>query len=192
MAEIKSALELALEKAESYGRASKEEMAQLQHQEQGRQLAVQFFKEAGDLAAELGKLPAAAQTAARQAAKEVFLRNIGFPRAEGVDDRLGRALDGLLRAAANPKAMLRLKAELEQLLQQYQQIRQNASQQLKARFAGGMNQLQRAMEAQTGSRVRLEPEQLPQYQEEWRRFLGSLQEQFDPMLEGLKERMRQA
>ena len=40
MAEIKSALELALEKAEQYGRASKEEMELAQHQEQGRRLAV--------------------------------------------------------------------------------------------------------------------------------------------------------
>jgi hypothetical protein len=52
LAEIKSALELALEKAEKYGRASREELAQSQYQDQGRQLAVQFLKGEGDLAAE--------------------------------------------------------------------------------------------------------------------------------------------
>ncbi|MGD0828180.1 MAG: hypothetical protein ABSA09_08875, partial [Desulfobaccales bacterium] len=80
MAEIKSALELALEKAERYGKASREEMAAAQYQEQGRQLAVKFLKGEGDLAAELKDLPPQAQESARVAIKEVFLRNIGLPR----------------------------------------------------------------------------------------------------------------
>ena len=45
MAEIKSALELALEKAEQYGRASKEDLRQDTFKEQGRQWAVQYLKE---------------------------------------------------------------------------------------------------------------------------------------------------
>ncbi len=44
LAEIKSALELALERAERYGKASKEEMAAAQYQVQGRHLAVKVPK----------------------------------------------------------------------------------------------------------------------------------------------------
>ncbi len=40
LAEIKSALELALERAERYGKASKEEMAAAQYQVQGRRAAI--------------------------------------------------------------------------------------------------------------------------------------------------------
>ncbi len=43
MAEIKSALELALEKAERFGKASPEEMQEVKWQEQARQLAAEFF-----------------------------------------------------------------------------------------------------------------------------------------------------
>jgi hypothetical protein len=32
-------------------------------------------------------------------------------------------------------------------------------------------------------------EHLPQFQEEWRRFLGQIQDQFGSMLDGLKQRM---
>jgi hypothetical protein len=192
LAEIKSALELALEKAERYGKASKEEMAAAQYQEQGRQLAVQFLRDEGDLAAGLKSLPAEAQAAARQAIKEVFLRNLGLPRDEDVDPRLERALEGLNLVAASPKAMARLRAELDQLLQQNLQIRNNALQQLKARFSAGLGQMQRAMEAKTGQRVRVEVEQLPQFQEEWRRFQGQLEDQFEPLLDGLKEKMLRA
>ncbi len=192
MAEIKSALELALEKAESYGKASPEEMAAAQYQEQGRHLAVKFLKGEGDLEVELKNLAPEAQEAALLAIKEVFLRNIGLPRDEELDERLDRALAGLLLVAGNQNNMARLQAELQQLLQQFLQFRNNAMQQLKVRFSQNLGQMQRAMEAKTGQRVHLEAEHLPQFQEEWRRFLGSLQDQFEPMLDQLKERMLRA
>lgn len=192
LAEIKSALELALEKAERYGKASREEMAAAQYQEQGRQLAVRFLKGEGDLAAELKALPPQAQPAARVAIKEVFLRNLGLPREDQPDQRRDRALAGLLLVAADPKNMARCKAELEQISQQYLQFRNNALQQLKARFSQGIGQMERAMEAKTGQRVRLEVEHLPQFQEEWRRFQGQLADQFEPVLEQLKEQMLRA
>ncbi len=192
MAEIKSALELALEKAEHYGRASREEMAVAQYQEQGRQLAVQFLKGEGDLASDLKKLPPEAQAAARLAVKEVFLRNIGLPRENTVDPRQDRALEGLVLVAGSSKDMARFQTELEQLLQQYIQVRNNALQQLKGRFATGAGQMQRNMEAQYGQKVRLDVENLPQFQEEWRRFMGQLQDQIEPLLAGLKEKIRLA
>jgi hypothetical protein len=189
LAEIKSALELALEKSESYGRASKEEMAAAQSQERGRELAVQFLKEEGDLASELEKLSPLDQAVALKGVKEVFLRNIRLPRLEVVDPHQDRVLAGLLLVARDRKAMSRLQGELERLLSQYLQIRQNALQQLKARVSAAIPQMERAMEAKTGQRMRLDAEQLPQFQEEWRRFQGQLQEQFEPMLEGIKNQI---
>jgi hypothetical protein len=192
LAEIKSALELALEKAERYGKASKEEMAAAGYQDQGRQLAVKFLKREGDLEAELKNLAPEVREVARTAVKEVFLRSVGVPRNGEVDERLERSLDGLLLAATQPKEMARCRAELQQLLQQFRQYRDNAMQQLKARFAQSLVQTQRAMEAKTGQRMQQEAEQLPQFQEEWRRFQGQLLEQFEPMLADLKARMLRA
>jgi len=192
LAEIKSALELALEKAERYGKASPEEMAAAQHQEQGRHLAVKFLNGEGDLEAGLKNLAPQAQGAARIAIKEVFLRNIGLPRNGEADKRLERAVAGLLLVAGSKNNMARLTAELQQLLQQFLQFRNNSMQQLKARFSQSLPQMQRAMEAKTGQRMQLEVEQIPQFQEEWRRFHGQLMDQFEPMLEQLKERILQA
>jgi hypothetical protein len=192
LAEIKSALELALEKAEQYGRASKEEMELARHQDQGRQLAVQFLKGEGDLAADLNSLPPAIQPAARSAIKEVLLRNLGLPRDHEVDPRQDKAMEGLLLVADNRKTMAQLQTELEQVLQQFLHFRSNALQQLKARFAAGVGQMQKAMEAQYRQPMNLDVERLPQFQEEWRRFQGQLQDQFDPVVENLKERMLRA
>jgi hypothetical protein len=191
LAEIKSALELALEKAEQYGRASKEEMELAQYQDRGRQLAVEFLKGEGDLAADLKSLPPPIQAAARSAIKEVLLRNLGLPR-DQADPRQDRAMEGMLLVADNPKAMAQLQTELEQVLQQFLHFRSNALQQLKARFAAGVGQMQQAMEAKYRQPMNLEVERLPQFQEEWLRFKGQLQQQFEPVLENLKERMRRA
>ena len=192
MADIKSALELALERAEQYGRASKEEMDLAQYQEQGRRLAVQFLKGEGDLEADLKSLPPQAQPAARLAIKEVFLRNLGLPRENAVDPRQDRAVEGLLLAADNRKAMAQLQTEMEQILQQFLHFRSNALQQLKARFAAGLGQMQQAMEAKYRQPANLDVERLPQFQEEWLRFKGQLQQQFEPVMANLKEKMRLA
>lgn len=189
MAEIKSALELALEKAERYGRATKEELTREQYRDQGRQLAVNFLKDGGDLAGEISRLPDAAKDEALAAVKEVLLRNIILPRDGELDPRMAHALEGLMLAARDKKAMARQKAELENLLQNFLQVRNNAWQQLKARFGAGIGQMQRALEAQMRQKVKLEVEHLPQFQEEWRRFQGQLLDQFEPMLEACKERM---
>jgi hypothetical protein len=192
LAEIKSALELALEKAEQYGRASKEEMTRDQYRDQGRQLAVDFLRNGVALDAALAGLSPPAQPEARAAIKEVLLRNIILPRDGEMDPRMVHALEGLLLVARDQKAMVRQKAELEQILQNFLQVRSNAFQQLKARFGAGIGQMQRAMEAQMRQRVNLEVEHLPQFQEEWRKFQGQLLGQFEPMLEQLKERMLRA
>jgi hypothetical protein len=192
LAEIKSALELALEKAEQYGRASREEMELAQYQEQGRKLAVQFLKGEGDLEADLKSLPPQVQPAARMAIKEVFLRNLGLPRENEVDPRQERAMQGLLLVAGNSKNMAQLQAELGQILQQFLHFRSNALQQLKGRFAAGVGQMQQAMEAKYRQPMNVDVERLPQFQEEWLRFKGQLQQQFEPVLAALKEKMRLA
>jgi len=195
VAEIKSALELALEKAERLGRASPEEMARSQYQDRGRQWAVQFLKEdltGEELVKELTNLPAPSQDSVRTAIKEVFLRNVILPREETLDPREARALEGLLAVAHNPKAMAGLKVEVERFNQELLQVRHQVLQQLKARYGAGLGNMQRAMEAKTGQRVRLEAEQIPQFQEEWRQFQANLTQQFEPRLEALKGRMLQA
>jgi hypothetical protein len=190
VAEIKSALELALEKAEQYGRASKEDLRQDKFKEQGRQWAVQFLKEEEvDLEKELATLPPEGQPSARLAMKEVFLRNITLPKDETVDPRVTHALEGLMAAAANKKAMARLKQEVDQLLQQFLMSRNSAYQQLKNSFMQTLGNYTRALEAQMKSRVSLEVENLPEFQQEWRKFEGNLTTQFEPVLEDRKQQM---
>jgi hypothetical protein len=190
VAEIKSALELALEKAEQYGRASKEDLRQDKFKDQGRQWAVQYLKEEEvDLEKELAALPPEVQPSARLAMKEVFLRNITLPKDETIDPRLTRALEGVMVTATNKKGMARLKQEVDQLLQQFIMARNSAFQQLKNSFTQTLGNYTRALEAQLKSKVRLEVENLPEFQQEWRKFEGNLTTQFEPVLEDRKQQM---
>jgi hypothetical protein len=190
VAEIKSALELALEKAEQYGRATKDDLRQDKFNEQGRHWAVQYLKEEEvDLEKELAALPPEAQAGARLAMKEVFLRNVTLPKEEAIDSRLARALEGIMTAATNKKAMGRLKQEVDQLLQQFLMARNSAYQQLKNSFMQTLGNYTRALEAQLKTKVRLEVENLPEFQQEWRKFEGNLVTQFEPLLEDRKRNM---
>ena len=190
MAEIKSALELALEKAEQYGRATKEDLLQDKYKEQGRQWAVNYLKEEElDLEKELAALSPEAQPLARVAMKEVFLRNITLPKEEAIDARLNKALEGVMLVATNKKAMGRLKQEVDQLLQQFLMARNTALQQLKNSFMQTLGNYTRALEAQLKSKIRLDVENLPEFQQEWRKFEGNLLDQFEPVLEDRKQQM---
>ena len=190
MAEIKSALELALEKAEQYGRATKEDLLQDKYKEQGRQWAVQYLKEEEiDLEKELAALSPEAQPLVRVAMKEVFLRNITLPKEEAIDARLNKAMEGIMVVATNKKAMGRLKQEVDQLLQQFLMARNTAFQQLKNSFMQTLGNYTRALEAQLKSKVRLDVENLPEFQQEWRKFEGNLLDQFEPVLEDRKQQM---
>lgn len=190
MAEIKSALELALEKAEQYGRATKEDLLQDKYKEQGRQWAVQYLKEEEiDLEKELAALSPEAQPLARVAMKEVFLRNITLPKEEAIDSRLNKALEGIMVVATNKKAMGRVRQEVDQLLQQFLMARNTALQQLKNSFMQTLGNYTRALEAQLKTKVRLDVENLPEFQQEWRKFEGNLTNQFEPVLEDRKQQM---
>jgi hypothetical protein len=190
VAEIKSALELALEKAEQYGRASKEDLLEDKVKEQGRHWAVQYLKEEEvDLDKELAALPPEVQPAARLAMKKVFLRNITLPKEETVDARQQRALEGMMMTATNKKAMTRLKQELEQFWQQFLMARNTAYQQLKNRFMQSLGNYTRALEAQLKTKVSLDVDHLPEFQQEWRKFEANLLSQFEPVLEDRKQQM---
>jgi hypothetical protein len=190
VAEIKSALELALEKAEQYGRASKEDLRQDKFKEQGRQWAVQYLKEEEvDLEKELAGLPPEGQASARLAMREVFLRNVTLPKDETIDARQIRALEGVMVSANDKKGMARAKQEIDQLLQQFLMARNSAFQQLKTQFSHTLGNYTRALEAQMRTKVNLEVENLPEFQQEWRKFEGQLWNQFEPVLEDRKRQM---
>ena len=183
MAEIKSALELALEKAERYGKATPQEMQEVKWQEQARQLAAEFLREKIELESELKKLPPDSQSALAKYVKEILLRNITLPREGIVDDANKRAQIGMLQVARDKKTMQRVLQEIDQLYKSYAQVRQNALQQVKAQFNAQLDNVRKSLEAQMQRPLNVDVEQTPQFQEQWRNFEAQLNQQFEPLLD---------
>ncbi len=183
MAEIKSALELALEKAERYGKASPQEMQEVKWLEQARHLAAEFLREKIDLEPELKKLPSEAQTALTKHVKEILLRNINLPREGVADDATKRAQAGILQVTRDKKAAQRVLQEINQLFTSYEQVRQNALQQLKAQFNAQLDSVRKSLEAQMQRPLKVDVENTPQFQEQWRSFEAQLNQQFEPLLD---------
>ena len=97
MAEIKSALELALEKAERFGKASPRRNAGDQVAGTGPPIGGRIFREKIDLEPELKKFPPEAQSALAKHVKGILLRNINLPRGGVVDDANKQAEWGIYR-----------------------------------------------------------------------------------------------
>jgi len=183
MAEIKSALELALEKAERYGKASPQELQEIKLQEQARHLAAEFLREKIDLEPELKKYPPADQSVLTGIIKGILLRNITLPREGVIDDANKRAQAGMLQVARDKKSAQRVLKEIEQIFTSFEQVRQNALQQLKAQFNAQLNSVKKALEAQMHRPLKIDVEQTPQFQEQWRTFEAQLIQQFEPLLD---------
>jgi len=183
MAEIKSALELALEKAERIGKASAEEMQTLKWQEQARRLAAAFLRQDMELETELPKLPPEAQTVVNKQIREILLRNILLPREGEIEETVRRALQGMPQLARDKKAALRVVQEIERIFQSFLQVRQNALDQFKAQFSAQLDGVKRALEQQMHRQVKIDVEHTPQFQEQWRAFEAQLVQQFEPLLD---------
>ncbi|MFP3868551.1 MAG: hypothetical protein ACLFUU_10380 [Desulfobacteraceae bacterium] len=189
MAEIKSALELALEKADRLGRATEREMQDTEWRERARHLAADFLREKVELEEKIAKIPPESRPLVVDTLKEVLLRNIILPREGVLELNSERAQAGMLQIARDKKAMQRLVNEVAQLCKNFEQVRQKSYEQLKASFASSLNNIQRSLEAQMHMKVQLDVEQTPQFQEEWRKFEANLVNQFEPLLEQYKAQM---
>jgi hypothetical protein len=183
MAEIKSALELALEKAERYGKASPQEMQELKWQEQARHLAGEFLREKINLEPELQKLPSDALPSLTKYLKEILLRNINLPREGVIDDANKRAQVGLLQVIPDKKATQRVLQEINQIFASYAQVRQNALQQFKSQFNAQLDSVRKSLEAQMQRPLNVDVENTPQFQEQWQAFEAQLNQQFEPLLD---------
>lgn len=189
MAEIKSALEIALEKADRLGRASQQEMQEAELRDRARHLAAKFLQEKVELVEEISKFPIESQPLVRDIIKEVLLRNVILPRETVLEEPIKRAQAGLLQVARNKKAMQRTLTEVEQLFKNFKQIRDNSYQQLKANFEARLGSIAQALETQMQMKLRVDIEHSPQFQEEWRKFEAQLLGQFEPLLERCKAQM---
>ena len=181
MDDIKSALEIAMEKVEKLGEATEEERLKWKHLPEGEQLATRYLKEDCNLVAELSQHPEQVRGYITEGASEILTRNISLPKNDVARKNNRRAMDGL-KALKNDKVSIenvfsKIRHLFNHYAEQGEQQRKQAYESLKAELAA---RIQQEMQQQLGplTSMKIDVERQPQFQQEWRRILAQLDSQY--------------
>jgi hypothetical protein len=189
MGDIKSAFEIAMEKISKIEDATPEERIKWKFFPQGEQLGAKYLKEDINLLAELAKYKESERKHVTQGVVEVLARSIDLPRNDASKRINRKAMDGIKLLKKDKSGVENIYSKFRYVFNHYaqqgEQQRKQAYEQVKVQFAA---KLQQAMQQQYGNNVRINPnvnlESHPQFQEEWRRVLTQLEQQY---LEHLNE-----
>ena len=190
MAEIKSALEKALEKIENLEKASPEELKRLEYTPEGNAIAARYLRgELTDILAEFSKYDDDVRGYLTNGAFETLLRNINLPKDSYTRQASNKAMEGILTLKENKSAVKEIDDQIQHLFTYYEGALQQTLTQLKERFQGKLGEIKKSMEMQLGKKAEVKVEQLPQFQEEWRRAVAGLDMQYEKVLEEHKQRI---
>jgi len=192
MGDIKSALEIAMEKAAKFESATPEERLQWKYVPEGEKLAARYFKESADLVAELAKYEEKAKKYVVKGAGEIMVRSIRLPADDLAKKNTKKAMEGLKAIKSDKVSVENVYSKVRRIfshyLEQGKQQRKQAYEELKAEFEA---KLQQALQQQYGSvgGFRINVEKQPQFQEEWRRIQTQLDSQYTKLLEEYKQEL---
>ncbi len=191
MAEIKSTLEMVMERAARMALNSDSRYDEDDLVKTGMRLAADFLgRKTPDLAAVLKEQAASQQAAIRKGMLETLLRNVTLPRDEALKATSSLALQGIL-ILAGPSPISAICTELQQLLEQYNQHKEQATMQLDEAIRTQLEQ-QLAKRGGQAARGSISPSMHPQYKEEIARMLSDLNGQYNQAFDQRKELIRQS
>ena len=192
MGDIKSALEIAMEKVEKLEKATDEERLRWQYVPEGEKLGVRYLKEGGNLVVELGKYEEKAGGYIVEGAMDILVRNINLPKDDLAKRNNRRAMEGLKNLKSDKVAVENVYSQLRYLFNHYmeqgEQQRKQAYETLKAEFEA---RVQQAVQQQLGllAGARIDVEKQPQFQEEWRKIQTQIDSQYYKLLDEYKQEL---
>ncbi len=157
----------------------------------GMRLAADFLAgKTPDLAGVLKEQAPSQQTAIRKGMFETLLRNVTLPRDEALKATSSLALQGIL-ILSGPSPIAPLCTELQQLLEQYNQHKEQTTLQLEEAIRAQLEQqmIKRGGQVAKGS---INPAMHPQYKEEMARMLADLNGQYNQAFDQRKDMIRQS
>lgn len=192
MDEIKSAAEIATEKAEKLGEATDEERLGWKYVPEGRKLAVKYIKQGSNLVLELSKYEENIKKHIMQGASGVLIGNISLPHNDIARKNNKRVMDGLKVIKSDKAIVENVYSKIRRIFDHYagqgEQQKSQAYQSLKADFEAKVKQ---ALQQQPGSFMgaKIDVERQPQFQEEWRKAQAQLDSQYLALLSEYKQEL---
>jgi len=191
MAEIKSTMDLVMEKLARMELDSAPDLNEEELVKEGMRLAAEFLRgERDSLAASLEEREEKKRPALTRGMVEALLRNIVLPRHEDQQESSRRAIAGVLSIARGGGDIMSMFQDMSNILERYMDHRKQMRTQLEQAFAQQMGHLEEAMANQTGMSMKLQPSQHPKFQEEWQRVSADLDEQYGRAIEQYKGEIR--
>jgi len=190
--DIKSALEIAMEKIEKLGKATDEERLKWKYVPEGEKLAVRYLKQDCNLVVELSQYEEAARRYVVEGASDILIRNINLPKDDLTKRNNRRVMDGLKNLKNTKVAVENTYSKIRRIFNHYaeqgEQQRKQAYESLKTEFEAKMQQ---AIQQQLGSltRIKIDVEKQPQFQEEWRKIQTQLDSQYLKLLDEYKREL---
>jgi hypothetical protein len=187
MAEIRSTMDMVMERAAKLAAEADEVSSDETLQNEGMKLAASFLNNQDKDLLELLKNRAAdEQMAVRAGMARTLLRNIVLPRAEEISDQSLLSLSALQELSGNSADVGSICSELKQILEQYGQHLEQVKQQFDESI---LNQLKAQLQQQglaVDDEMALNPTMHPKYQEEWSRTSAELSSQYNDALDQRK------
>jgi hypothetical protein len=186
MAEIKSTMDMVLERAAKMAAAAPSTVDDEDLIKKGMRLAADYLnQQETDLAQLLDAQPPQAQVAIRKGMAQTLLRNIVLPRDEQLQASGKMALRGVLSLGGKTSEIASICQELDQILEQYGQHKEQMTQQLEDAIRAQLEQQQRG-QGRT-DQAPANPAMHPQYREELTKMLTSLNNQYNDAMKQRKE-----
>lgn len=190
MAEIKSTMEMVLERAAKMAAQADEHPVIESQEKTGMRFAAQYINtKEGSLTEKLNEYEGQQQKEVLSGMCQTLLRNVVLPRDEEPSDTCLFALQTISDLDTTDGAA-QVCAELKQILEQYGQHKGQTQQQLEDALRGQLEQ-QAVAQGQTPDPSQINPQRHPQYQEEMGKMLTELNGQYTQALDERKLMIKQ-
>lgn len=192
MAEIRSAIEIAMEKADRLGRATKEDLEREKWINHGHRIVARYMQgEIKDLETGFSDISGNELSLVLKGATEILLRHIILPRDKDQWPYIKKALSGFVELKGS--VANQIIPRIEQLLQSYEQTRDQYSEQLKMQMQNQLGGIKQAISQQYGAAIasEIDVNSLPEFQKEWSQISSEITDQFEQQLIPLKEYLQE-
>jgi len=189
---IKSAREIAMEKVAEMGEVTEEERLRWKYVPEGEKLAAKYMNKDLNLAAELDKYDKAVIGYIKAGASDILLRNIDLPASDLALKNSKKAMEGIKTLKKDKVAVENVFSKIRNIFSHYNEQgepqRRQAYEQLKAEFGA---KVQEALKQQLGTvaNMKIDIENQPQFQEEWRRIQSQFDAQYRTLLNEYKQEL---
>ncbi|MFN2355933.1 MAG: DUF6657 family protein [Desulfopila sp.] len=190
MAEIRSTMDMVMERAAKMAAESNDNANSDNGSLKGMRLAAEYLKtDQGNIKDVLQQQDKEEQPAIRKGMTDALLRNIVLPRDEMLLESSAKALEAVAALASGQASSTC--SELQQILNQYSQHKDQMVQQLNDAIRSQLEQQLTQQGTQLTEDMEINPAMHPKYQEELDKMMTDLNSQYNQALDQRKETIRQ-